>query len=165
MRALPSACLLVLRCARPPTHDCCNTTTQLISSRGHDIGSLDKPGAEDIAAPWHTPLPLLPLPSVPLTCRPLVPSCWLLPRRTPRCLFGFWHFCPGNRGNLMSEWHARVLQPHASHSTTETSDTTDTLSAGTQSVASTSATVLPAARQAMPPLQPHGMHRRDERAC
>lgn len=57
MRALPFACLLVLRCARPPTHDCCNTTTQLISTRGHDIGSLDEPGAEDIAAPWHTPSP------------------------------------------------------------------------------------------------------------
>lgn len=63
----------MLRCARPPTHDCCNTTTQLISTRGHDIGSLVKAWSGKHRRVLAHPLPL---PSLPLTCRPLVPSCW-----------------------------------------------------------------------------------------
>lgn len=158
----PFACLLVLRCARPPTHDCCNTTTQLISTRGHDIGSLDELGAEDIAAPWHTPLPLLPLgesslsPPCPSRAAPSCPraGCSRGAHRAASLDFGI--FAQATEatwgGNGMHGFCSHTLP----HSTTETSDTTDRLSAGTQSVASTSATVLPAARQTMPPLQPHG---------
>ncbi|KAK1833888.1 hypothetical protein QBC39DRAFT_344644 [Podospora conica] len=75
MRALSFACLLVLRCARPPTHDCCNTTTQLISTRRSPLLSLDKAWSRKHVA-WHTPSSFL-----CLSLSRAAPSCCSRPRR------------------------------------------------------------------------------------